>query len=633
MILAQNGSAAVKLPVSGQVIALAHHLTSQADERAATTTTDKKLIMSTFKVTTATPSSNTNKDKKNKNTRKLSLNSSDKQKNERNSLESINSKCSISSGGNTNDDLPNQHLNGTTNENSNIIISNKQSSTSDSKQVVEARNRYVSPPVLAPNKDWPERGRCESASNRGRQLVALMSVSSLGANRKNDDDNSNNNNNNKNDGSSSYDGAERRPSQVGLKLERPETTDENGDQDEADEPPFMFAGILASMGGSVCFSFSYLFIKLLPEDSGGFEEKAKALFFRGLFMTILCSISIVSSRSTFLVPRDEIWVNAARALFGTLGAFGSYCALKYISIGDSTAIVFSSPIWTSILSHFILKENLQLIQVLALPISIFGIILIAHPGLIIDVEYLSFLTNNNSNNNNSLSQPIASVSSANLSLHEHHKHLVTAPVEEVSYTNSIEERWPGIVIAILVSFVVSGTYIVLKYRKKTRIQTTTFWLSITVTLSMFLYMCIFGFGQMPRGWTEWALLIGNGVASWLGQSAIQWAFLHETASVLSIMRTMDVACTFALSALFLDDDIYWTSILGSSVISLVVVSIVLSNWLQKVSCAKSVCKKKILNGSSSKQVASSNLVSDKLIIETLPGKERAAPYVISTSKI
>lgn len=391
------------------------------------------------------------------------------------------------------------------------------------------------------------------------------------------------------------------------------------------KPPFPFAGIAASLLGSVMFSFSTLFIKLLP-DSDGFEEKAKALFFRGVFMSIISSTIILKQGSNFLVPRDEVWVNAARAVFGTLAVFGSYCALKYISIGDATAIVFSSPIWTSILSHFILKEPLQWIQLLALPISLFGIVLIAHPSLIVGVDNISRSSHTQIDPN--ISQLInGTIFSQEQSLN--------LPTVDTNNGLDLEQRGLGILIALLTSFLVSGTYIVLKFRKKTPIQTTTFWLSVFVTVSTLLFMSVFGFGDIPASWSEWALLIGNGVLSWLGQTLLQWAFLHESASVLSIMRSMDVAVTFTLGALFLEEDIYWTSILGSAIISFVVISIVLNNWIINLTCPTN-CNKDPQTQEEHVIVPTKTMpnehLNNKLVLESQNSNE-AIPYIISTSKI
>lgn len=371
-------------------------------------------------------------------------------------------------------------------------------------------------------------------------------------------------------------------------------------------PPFKFAGILGSIASSFVFSISCLCLKLLPEHEG-FVGKMKALFFRGFFMSILCAITILCSQSTFIIRRDEIWVNLLRAIFGTLAVFGSYSSLIYIGMGDATALIFSSPIWTSILSHFLLKEPLHYGQLMALPISLLGIVLIAHPGLILDVDHMQSL--NNATNKTLEAQFSALFNETNASPLANATHLpyhapqgdqligadialaIVDPELTGSLEDSFDQRWPGIVIALATSLLVSLTFIVLKFRKSTPVQTTTFWFGITMMLFSTVVMCFNGFGEMPSSLYEWSLLLGNGVFSWIGQIVFQWSFNYEEAGILSITRTLDVATTFTLSALFLTDPIYWTSVVGATVIVAVVLSIMLNNYIQQMTCCTHPGKK------------------------------------------
>lgn len=88
-----------------------------------------------------------------------------------------------------------------------------------------------------------------------------------------------------------------------------------------------------------------------------------------------------------------------------------------------------------------------------------------------------------------------------------------------------------------------------------------------------------GFGEFPSP-KESLLLFINGFFAWLGQTCMQWGLFYENASILSVVRTSDVAISFALSAMFLEEDIYWTSILGAAIIAIVVVLMMLNNWFK-----------------------------------------------------
>lgn len=335
-----------------------------------------------------------------------------------------------------------------------------------------------------------------------------------------------------------------------------------------DEPPFMFAGIVASILGSVTSSIGFMCAKLLPDST--FRGSVTTLLIRGLIIILLSGGSSLCRGSRLTIKRDEIWVNASRAVFGSLGVLGTYCAMQYISVGDTTALVFSSPIWTSLLSRLILKEPLRWIQLMALPSSLLGIVLIAHPALIVDVNRLPAGTRHTTSG----APLFADARSNNLTSAVAHQY---QPL--ISYADS--QRWPGVVIALGTSLMVSCTYIVLKFRKSTPIQTTTFWLGVTmVFVSANLLALVVEQHRIPSDPYELFLYGVIGFSSWSSQTVFQWAFQYETAGVLSVVRTLDVAMTFILSAIFIADDIYWTSVLGATIISASVASIMINNWLR-----------------------------------------------------
>lgn len=297
------------------------------------------------------------------------------------------------------------------------------------------------------------------------------------------------------------------------------------DNNDKTKPPFPFAGITASIASSFLFSFSTMFVKMLP-DSNSFIEKAKVVFFRGLFMGVLCGISIACKRgSPFDVQRNEIWICILRTIFGTLGVFGLYVTISYISIGDAAALVFSSPIWTAILSRIILKEPLHRFNLLALPISIFGIVMITKPELFsphakdlltLPISEKLQMSPLNTSNNNMFSPFATNVSTmpqltadTNLTSHLFVVDEFGAPTIEASF----EDRWIGVLLGVCTSFMVSGAFIVLKFRKTTTVNVTTFWLSVGLMVFSSICMAFFGFPPLPDTREEWLLMAGNGLTS------------------------------------------------------------------------------------------------------------------------
>lgn len=348
---------------------------------------------------------------------------------------------------------------------------------------------------------------------------------------------------------------------------------------DKDKPPFRYAGIMANLLCALFMSIQSVAIKLLPNPHS-INEKAKALFFRGLFILTFCSLASIYNKSSLRVPRNEIWLNFARCLTGVLSQFGGFCALAFISAADSKAIVFTAPIWTSIASRIVFNDSFKLIQVFALPATMFGIVLVAHPSLIVGND--SFL----------IAKPILESSLlyrlTNITLEPQNDWICVetnitetsgTPVHDDGFTR--DERWIGVVISIGVSFLATANYIVLTFKRKTPVQTTTFWLGLTVLVTAMAVMAGTGHGNIPDTLQEWILLITIGISAWAGQSLLQWAFLYERADVLSIVRTSDVAFTFILSALVLDEPMYGSSIVGALIITTVVILLILNDLIQK----------------------------------------------------
>lgn len=324
-------------------------------------------------------------------------------------------------------------------------------------------------------------------------------------------------------------------------------------------PPFRFAGLIGGVLSSLLFSAGYFFVRIQP-GARTFQKKIQALFVSGLLMSVYCGVTIICQKSTFLIPRQELWLNVVRSTIGCVGNMFSYLSLLYIPLGDATAIWLMSPIWTSILAYLILGEPLAWLVFLLLPVSLFGILMIAHPTLLIDLittepEELPSTTASYLNNTLDVNESIDAAS---------------------DHAN----RLAGVVYAVLFSFGLAIIFIVLRCRKLTPIQTSLIWLGNYTVIYSTVVMCCIGFGDFPTN-SELLVMALNGSLAWLGQCAIQWALYYEKASTISILRTLDVAFSFAFGAIFSDDETYWTSIVGAVLICLVVIIIITNNQINE----------------------------------------------------
>ncbi|KAL6934875.1 related to Probable transport protein YPL264C [Hanseniaspora guilliermondii] len=71
-----------------------------------------------------------------------------------------------------------------------------------------------------------------------------------------------------------------------------------------------------------------------------------------------------------------------RGFFGFFGVFGLYSSLRYLSISDSVSITFLTPLSTSVLAYFILKEAYYKIEAFCSVFALIGVLLITRPSFL-----------------------------------------------------------------------------------------------------------------------------------------------------------------------------------------------------------------------------------------------------------
>lgn len=312
------------------------------------------------------------------------------------------------------------------------------------------------------------------------------------------------------------------------------------------EPPFFASGIIATVFSSFFFASSILCVKM-QTNGNTVEEKVRSLLASSLVVTILSALTAICKRSSLKVDRSEIKSTLARSVCGCIYYLLAYMSLRYIPPGESSALRHLSPLWTGFLAYAILGEPLHWIVPLMLPLSMVGVILIAQPDLLLNipknVDYFwpadSFSTGDDFDGS-------------------------SPELENAS------ESWKGIILSIASGMTLSLQYISLRYRKKTSNEASLFWFGSFTCAFALVIMSFTGFGGLPTT-REWFLLILGGVCLWFGQFLMTWALFFESASTVSIIRTLDVAFNFCLSRVFLDDEILWTSLVGGAIICAVVV--------------------------------------------------------------
>ena len=126
------------------------------------------------------------------------------------------------------------------------------------------------------------------------------------------------------------------------------------------------AFMLAGMG---------LFAKLLGQYYGPIE----VTFFRNAISLLAIAAWIVFAGKLFLLKTERPWAHVFRSAVGTFGIVIGMWAIQILSIAETTVLLFTSPLFTLILSMLFLKECVGPYRISAIVLGFIGVIVIANP--------------------------------------------------------------------------------------------------------------------------------------------------------------------------------------------------------------------------------------------------------------
>lgn len=126
--------------------------------------------------------------------------------------------------------------------------------------------------------------------------------------------------------------------------------------------------VLSAMGAGV---------KLLGEAI----PPGQTMFFRGALTALMLAL-IARQRGELGLLLTSNWRgHAARSVFGTVSMFGWFLALTMIPFADLTALVFSAPLFLTVLAMLFLKERIHGFRWTALAFGFAGMLIMMGPHL------------------------------------------------------------------------------------------------------------------------------------------------------------------------------------------------------------------------------------------------------------
>jgi len=128
---------------------------------------------------------------------------------------------------------------------------------------------------------------------------------------------------------------------------------------------------------SVC-AFSIMDLIVKWSDS---YPLGQVLFFRGFFGVLLYFLIMPRDRIKNFYYTKRPGLHFLRCFFGLIALLSIFTALRNLPLATVVSITFAAPIFTTILSIFLLSEKVGFYRWLAVIVGFVGIIIITEPGL------------------------------------------------------------------------------------------------------------------------------------------------------------------------------------------------------------------------------------------------------------
>lgn len=97
--------------------------------------------------------------------------------------------------------------------------------------------------------------------------------------------------------------------------------------------------------------------------------------------TFIRVILIALCAYIFMKKDEGVKPNYYQGIVNTLHILSSYYAFKTINTGDALALFYTYPLWNLLFSHILLKEKMNLQEILYVVVGVIGGILVAQPNL------------------------------------------------------------------------------------------------------------------------------------------------------------------------------------------------------------------------------------------------------------
>ncbi len=144
---------------------------------------------------------------------------------------------------------------------------------------------------------------------------------------------------------------------------------------------FLTLGMRAMFLSTLCFALANVFVKQV-----GHLPAMEIVFFRCAIGTVFCFIGLHRVNAGWLGTNHTQLL--LRGIFGTTALFLFFVTVQNIPLASAMTIQYLSPIFTTVIAIFLLKENVKLLQWLFYAIAFAGVLMIERFDVRVSLFYL-----------------------------------------------------------------------------------------------------------------------------------------------------------------------------------------------------------------------------------------------------
>ncbi|XP_069011676.1 solute carrier family 35 member G1 [Embiotoca jacksoni] len=262
-------------------------------------------------------------------------------------------------------------------------------------------------------------------------------------------------------------------------------------------------GLFYAFLSTVFFSIIALLVKTI-QGVHAIEISAIRCFFQMLFVAPL----LIYHKTGFLGPRDQRIYLVLRGFIGSNAMILLFYAVQQMPLADATVIMFSNPVFTSLLAWVFLKEKCTIWDCVFTVFTLTGVILIARPRFLFG---------------------------------EHVRGI------EGNYDNHIK----GTIAAFAGAVGAACTFVILrKMGKSVHYYLSVWYYAVIGFIESIITVSVLGEWKIPYcGRDRWLLML-IAVLGIAGQTFLTKALQLEKAGPVALMRTVDVVLAFLFQFLF-----------------------------------------------------------------------------------